>query len=456
MAWFPQKLKSTVVEFVDTVTSDKAFLVYIISCMIMMPLCEFLYETRGYMYYGSDNVATNYAVIGLVLCSLDLFLNKRGRYWSDFFYLSLYFFMATSIVFSCDISILSGSKQALITLEVPEYYILYYSMLYMGFRISSLQYRCYVLGTVIAVSLFQGVIGIFQSFGYKIVDVQWGETTYQVYGLTQNTNFYGGLSVLFVGCCMAGFIFAEKRWIKITMSLALLVAVYCSINSMARLAWVGDMTMLIFIPASISILKKKCSQSQEQCDEYLKRFYYSLIIVLVAVCLSILNPNESGLLLSRLLKTSDELFGPMEEVGSGRGRIWYYCISSVPKHWATGVGLSNLYWCFEENPNYHPGDYRTGYAHNVYLQVLATQGVFAFVNYMALLVITTVKSVKLIINTGNNRERIITWTLLTMFVGYCVASFFNCRVFYVEFYFYAIIGLLNPIPKNANSKTLVF
>ena len=67
------------------------------------------------------------------------------------------------------------------------------------------------------------------------------------------------------------------------------------------------------------------------------------------------------------------------------------------------------------------------------------------INYMTFLIISTVKAVKKIINTDDNKERILTWTFLAMFTGYAVASFFNCRISYIEFYFYIVIGLMNPI-----------
>ncbi len=425
------------------VSDERLLALYVISCMILVPVAELIGEINGIMFFGSASVITVYAVLGAFICILNMILAPFGRHWSDIFFVTLILFLLISIVFSCDPFPYRQAPQEVA--ELPEYGILYSCMMFCAFRIRSSVYRTASLLTIAGVSVLHGIVGVFQSFGLIITPVTWHPTTYEVYGLTQNSNFYGSLSVLFTGCLLGLFIF---RWKKITAVISaslLLLSAYCLICSMARLAWVSLLLILMIIPVSLAVMKRKDRLGKDH-SIYMKRYLAALLIIALACILALLNPGERGLIGERFSLTAHEIGEEgIGSYGSYRVNIWKICLESVPKHWATGVGYGNLYRCFLEQRWFDPDNYYyTGFAHNTYLHVLVTQGVFAFINYIALLTVSAVAAVKRIINTSDDTDRKITWTCFLMFAGYLAASFFGCRVSYVEFYFFIVIGLMIP------------
>ena len=84
------------------------------------------------------------------------------------------------------------------------------------------------------------------------------------------------------------------------------------------------------------------------------------------------------------------------------------------------------------------------FAHNEYLHTIVTQGVFAGINYIAMLVYAVVTGVKTVINTENYEKRAITWILLGMFAGYAAQAFVNGSVINVAPYFWIVVGMTMP------------
>ena len=82
--------------------------------------------------------------------------------------------------------------------------------------------------------------------------------------------------------------------------------------------------------------------------------------------------------------------------------------------------------------------------HNEYLHTLVTQGVFAVINYILLLVYSFVTGVKNVIKTTDDNKRTITWIFLGMFIGYAAQAFFNSSVINVAMYFWIIVGMTMP------------
>lgn len=436
-------IKSSSSKILSVLLSQEVFCFYIISWMVLIPLSEFISELMGSTLTAEQNVCAIYGLVGVFLCTAKLALDRNDKHWSDFFYLSLHAFMFISLIFSCDIARILRPNAT--SNEYPAFFLCYYAMLFAGFQVSKNSLRKLVLYVFIGLSFLEGIIGSLQTFEIKIMPALWNETTKEVYGLTQNTNLYGALSVLFVGACGWMFIFSTNKVVKVIAGILSVLAVYCSYMTMARLAWVGDVVVVITYVVSILIMMKRNKGD--------KKYKGYLISCLIWIGLGVIGVAISFLTTRTLLKESIEHAnyeiskaeeGNIDRLGSGRGAIWSFCIEALPRHWVTGVGLDNLKQCYIENHKWVQGMYYSNQAHNCYLQVLTTQGVFAFINYMALLVISTVKAVKRILTTDDDEDRRITWAYLAMFAGFSVAMFFLFRSFTVEPYYCAVIGLMNP------------
>lgn len=445
--------KSKCSSLLDIIVSEKAFCFYIITCMILVPLSEFISELCGQQLVAERAVFTGYAIVGAFLCAAKIALRPSGKHWSDFFFFTLNIFMFISLVFSCDIA--RVNRPDALTNEYPIFFVGYFCMMFAGFQLSSIKLRRYVLFTMVVLSSLEGILGVMQTFGFKIMPVPWSETTTQVYVLTQNTNFFGGLSVLFVGVTAGAVIFSKKTSHLIISSVAALIAVYCSFNSMARLAWVGDIAIAGVMFVSLLIMKKR-NKGDGSYKIYLRNFCIFLAISVLAVGITFVISDLPALRISKSALEMQQLSdGKTATFGSSRGWKWQICLEAFPNHWVTGVGLDNIYQCYRECKYWNPSMVFSNFAHNVYIHNLVTQGLFAFINFMALLVISTVLGIKRILNSEDNEDRFITWTCFAMFVGYSVAAFFNCRLFYVEFYYMAILGMMNARVHSRSGEKLL-
>ena len=352
--------------------------------------------------------------------------------------------MFLSLIYSCDIT--RPFRPDAPTNEYPQFFLGYYAMFYAGAQLSSKKLRKMVLATFVGLALFESVIGILQTLGVQIQPMLFAKTSNEfVYVLTQNTNIYGALCILFAGAIAGSFVFTTNRVHKIILGILFVPCIYCSYYTMSRLSWLGVMVMMCFLLVSILIMKAR-NKGDARYKGYLKSLgILFAILVVTAVSCYFLNVSES---MARFQQTTEEISsaegGNVSEIGSGRGVIWGFCFEALPRHWVTGVGLDNLYQCYIENHKWIQGMYYSNQAHNEYLQVLTTQGVFAFINYMAMLVLSGVFAVRRVLFNDDDEDRKITWIYLGMFAGFVVAMFFLFRTFTVEPYFCAVIGLMNP------------
>ena len=423
---------------------EKTFYYYVLSCMIIMPLAELVSEFFGVVYYSQPAILSVYGVVGFCLCVLKLCMNIKngGIKWQDIFFVTLFIFSTIALVFSTKVD---GVEEALTNSELPTHFLAYYSLMYASFQVKDNKKKKNLIIAFAGLAFAEGIIGILQTFEIKIQEVLFETTTMEVYGLTENTNFFGALSVLFFGVTIALFVFTEKRKLKVLYGIIFAVNFYCSFNSMARLAWVGDFVIVLFMAISLLIMKRR--SKEETCyKRYLLSWAASLVIIAAVLSVSFV---KSDLPMKRIDKSVSELeSGDLNEFGTARGYIWKYAFESVPKHWATGIGLDNFRAVFYENPSWTEGMYSRGKAHNEYIHTLATQGVFALLNYLILLIISAKESIKRILITEDKKERLLTWTFLAMFSGYVVSALFNSSIINVAMYFWIVIGLLNPREKN--------
>lgn len=132
------------------------------------------------------------------------------------------------------------------------------------------------------------------------------------------------------------------------------------------------------------------------------------------------------------VKDEDNLNG----LGSGRISIWRHALKLVPRYFLFGCGIDNFGFAYK----WHWDGIFYDKAHNDYLQILITQGIYVFVTYMAILVWLFIKGIK-----SNNK---LVWVLLLSFVGYCVQSFTNISVVECAPYFYMICGLLAALVQK--------
>lgn len=427
-------------------TSEKFYVFYISTLMLLIPLGEFISEFFGVQFSVQQIIVAVYGAVGIV--SVMFFFLEKSKaplfYPSDIFYISLLLFAVISLIFTQNIlSGTGGGGEWLI------HFAAYFSLMFAGTMIESAELRKKIICVFAAAAAFNCLVAFPQSFGLRIMDCL-TEPGYHnlmnaAFGFTHNCNYFAGLCTLFIGLSAGLFIFSEKKTLK-WLSLALYaLCFYCAIATTTRIAWLGVLGVLFFYAVSFIVMKAK-----KYSGVRLKSHWARLgIITAVSAAIFAYFVLFTDAMYFSIIETatdmtiSEDKNVGFEEFGSKRGYLWKYAFKALPKHWLTGVGLDNFYYVFTSNPEWDH-THSAPRAHNEYIQTLVTQGVFAAVNYIAMLVYACVTGVRTVISTKDDEKRAITWILLGMFAGYAVQALVNSSVINVAPYFWITVGMTMP------------
>lgn len=428
----------------DKICTEKFFYYYIISVMLIIPIAELITEILGYRFVTQPVILYIYGVVGLAAVFVNL-LYKYGEkkyYPSDIFYILLVFFAFIALAFSKDIE---NSCMGFEYDELPMHFMAYFALMFAGTMINDDRLRKNVLLTFCIVGALQCIVALFQTFGFRIAecyyDTEWHAIDKLSYGLTQHNNWFTALSIIFAAAAIGLFIFTEKAK-KISYAYLALAAlsIYVSFCTGTRISWVGNAVIILFYIASLIVMKfNKYDKS------LLKSCILSFLVILAIyaiIIVSIFALKET--FNSGIDDFARESSAGFEEMGAKRGYIWKYGLEAVPANWLTGVGLDNYDYVFKSNPKWSEGMFHQAKGHNEYIHTLVTQGVFAVINYIALLAYSFFTGVKNVINTKDENHRQITWIFLGMLIGYAAQAFFNSSVINVAMYFWIIIGITMP------------
>lgn len=120
----------------------------------------------------------------------------------------------------------------------------------------------------------------------------------------------------------------------------------------------------------------------------------------------------------------------LNTISSNRFDLWKRSIPIIKDNWLVGVGLDN----FGIAHNKYYGSNLTDKVHNVYLQILVTNGMVGFIPYMIWIIMVLYCGYK------NHSNNII--ILLIPFIGYSFQAIFNISVIDVAPIFYILSGMI--------------
>lgn len=414
-----------------------------ICCNFSQNLSPSLFQPVIFGFYG---VVGTLAV--LLFKSIELTDKKSSKKWyaADVFYLVFVFFMLLSAVFSKNPGVYSNGD--VFVGENPLHFLAYFALFFSGSRIKLPEYRVKLVKSFLVIAALQGVIAFFQTFNIEIAYCLLIRHDRAAYGLTQNSNYFGGLSVFLLACITGAFLFCGKffkhKVLRYVLPFLAGLVFYTMMGSRARLTWIGFIAMVLFyVVSGIVMLKGAVSK------EVLKRYFIRLAVILaVFAAVFAVTHLLTDFWSEEIYRTQSEIDGTYDSgLGSDRLLNWKYGLESVPHHWAAGIGLDNYTEVFFENPNWTEGIYYQAKAHNEYLHVMATQGIFAFVAYVFILFRTIVISIKKIFKGGDETAQALDWLFLGMAVTYAAQASLNCSVINVAMYFWLTMGLLNPCDR---------
>ncbi len=434
--------------------SEKTLFFLTASIMILMPVSELitqiwwnfdpLMQTSLYqpMVLGAYGFVGTVTVVIYKCLELTDKTNRDKWYPVDVFYPLLILFMVLSAVFSVNPGMYC--KGDIFMAETPMSFLAYFSLFFAGSRIRSHFYRKRLIVILLMIAVLQSVIAFFHTFDIEIAYSLPVRHSGAAYGLTQNSNFYGGLSVFLLACVSGVFLFSEKftknRIIRYGIPVFAGFLFYTMMGSRARLAWTGFAAMIVFYVVSGAVMLKG---NISRVD--LKR-YFMRLAALAAVFAAVFAITYffTDYVSEEIYRTTMEVEGIYDSgIGSDRLLLWKCGLERVPYHWVTGIGLDNFREVFYEKYGNVEMPFYRDKAHNEYIQTLVNQGVFAFALYLFIYLRTAVINVKKIFTGDDETERSLNWILLGMFVTYAVQSFFNISVINVALYFWLVMGLLN-------------
>ncbi|MGN0324661.1 MAG: O-antigen ligase family protein [Lachnospiraceae bacterium] len=439
-----------VTPFISDEKAEKISAIFLMVFMLMTPIGELISEgILNVPYFLQPIVSGMIGCAGLYLV-FEYLLKNRGMIKfcpSDLFALLLLVFACISFIFTTNMEITIGGDHYD---EWLIHFIGYYSLMLAGTMINSNVWRKRIMYTFLAVGVIQLTVSVFQSFGMQISYCYFdcGEHTAGrlVYGLTQHNNFYVAIGILITGAFVGMAVFAEKKRHRVICMILSGVSFFCLLKTGTRISWIALAGLMMFYAVSFVVMRK---------HQNMKCYVIRYLLLLLFLFLIVVGMNASSdVLRDSIDETMEEqdyikndgygVGAKLDAFGRARGYIWRMGLASVPKHWLTGIGLDNYASAFFESPEWHEGVYYQGKGHSEYIHTLVTQGVFATINYIAMLVYACMMGVRIVRYTEDEETRCQIWIFLGMFTGYVCQALVNSSVLNTAMYFWIVIGMIMP------------
>jgi len=345
---------------------------------------------------------------------------KKNKIDTILKYIAIFAIIATVFAYNIPISLYgySGRSEGLFA-------ILYYLTLVFLASVIKKEHRKILVYSILIGGVIQAIYSIFQRFNlfgvYKMLHQGWT----WVYGFTTHPNFFGSLMTICLGYSIGLFIDSKKvkeNIIFVILSCFYFIGILLSSTLSAMVALI---IVLVFV--LIYSIKNKC----------IKKFI--LICVVLGYFLSTAHFFNLTPLVNDLAKTKNETASIVkgdlnDNYGTGRFTVWKQAIKVSSKYALHGIGIDNFAYVLNGKAIKNSGGYFDK-AHNEYLQILLTMGIFSLISYICLHFTIVKNGIK---NAFKNKEIY----LLLPVIGYLVQAQFNISVLEVAPFFYIALGLL--------------
>lgn len=393
---------------------------YIILNILWLTYRGFLFASNQIPSFEPYSQDIRYLLIINIIIIIVMNIKKYSFHKIDISILLITTFLIISTVFAYNqITALYGSYGRYEGL----YSLLYYlSIFYLSTYCKN---KKLIIYTILLTGIIQLFYGICQHNGIKpiVSRKQWAS------GLTTNPNFYGGYILMCLSLSIGLFIDQNK---KITNILFLILSCLFMIgllisNTLSSL--VGLTIVLIFL--LIYCIKTK------------KMIKYFITIISILLVFIITNNMKATSLVKDTVQTKNETVNITKgkadnSYGSGRMYIWKTAIKYIPKYIYHGVGIDGFRYIKNGEPIKHKSGKITviyDKAHNDYLQILITSGIFSLLSFITFQIIILINGLK---NSFINKEIY----LLLPIIGYLIHLLFSVSVIEVAPIFYICAGLL--------------
>ena len=282
---------------------------------------------------------------------------------------------------------------------------------------------------LITIGIIESFYSMFQKFGLFNVYTHFYKGERLSTGFTSNSNFLGALMIICI-CYSIGLFFSEKNKIKKVLLLLITCILFFSLLISNTLSCFLSV-LIIMILLLIYSIKNKCFKK------------YSILLLVLISTLGIARIFNATRIIGDTLQAKNETVNIMHgdfnnDYGTGRMELWKKTIPIIPKYLLHGVGVD----CFSNVIDGRPiwrikaDGYRAFFdkAHNEYLQILVTMGIFSLISYLCLHFVIIKNGIKNAIKTQH------LYYVLPI-VGYLIQAQFNFSVIEVAPFFYIALGL---------------
>lgn len=269
-----------------------------------------------------------------------------------------------------------------------------------------------------------------------------GGIKYMALGFNKNPNFLASYMILLLGITISSYLLNKnsKKYLFLTIIFFITLILAASTGPFFAL-----IITLIFLILFLKIKKKLVWKKVLILIITLISTYIVTDFISDTIFINCYHDDiNSNYTIKGDLKNTSKLFlnkldkNQKTNYGSGRMVIWKNILTMVPDYMLFGSGIDTLGYIY--NTRFYTGMYLDK-AHNEYLQILITEGIFTLITYLTLLGVIFFKGLKC--------KNDLTIILFTSFIAYCIQAFANISVTTVAPFFYIITGLLvNQINKE--------
>lgn len=405
------------------ISIEKLNFISIMAVLIGIPaICIYIYTCNKLHIYNVINI--NHAQILwwtlpvlVILYVLDMILHERKVTFIDILMYLLIILGILSTIFAVDMktSIYGEHARDEGLLSLLSYYFIFLNVK----NISNKKYKTIIINTIIILGLVNLTYGILQVYTNASFIIR-STSRFQALGLCGHPNFFGSYMVTLAAFAFSMYLLDRKKRYLILSMLFFMGICLC--------ASTGPLLSFILMAIFFVIYYRKQINWKNllKIVSLLVIIYFFVAYSVTFVQNKILNNNKvkSNYYMSSMVSDfrSDNL-------GNGRVKIWEGSLPLLKKYWPIGVGIDN----FGKVYGVRGGLYYDK-AHNIYLQMAITNGIFALIIYLTVIGYIFFKGLKI-----KDTKYI---SLLMAFVAYCIQAFANISVVEVAPTFFAISGLV--------------
>ena len=320
--------------------------------------------------------------------------------------------------------------------------VLYYLSVMLLSTFVSDKYKKFLVNCILICGAFQAFYGVCQCFNwlhvkqfgkpYKVYDEAVHATVFKskpwILGLTNNPNFFGTYMLLCISYSIGLFMDSKKVIKSVYYALLTALFMFGLLASNTTSAVVGLIFVCIIV--LIKAIKNKLIVK-----------WFVLLMIFVSMIVLAVNLDKTTLL-NDVVTTGTEATeiakGNLDDsYGTKRMYIWKRTVEIVPKHIWHGVGVDSFHKAFDGKALIRKTKTKAiiyDKAHNEYLQLLITQGIFSLIAYLSLC--------GYVLFCGLHRSiKHNELYLVLPVIGYLVQAFFNISVIEVAPIFWLAMGL---------------